>query len=79
MWNEQLSIKVAKILKHKYNCLIIFGGSSCPHYPIDYFDKYSFIDVAIRAEGEEAFNEVLLRYLNDKKDFSKIANVAYRN
>ena len=79
MWNEQLSLKVAKILKDKYNSLIIFGGSSCPHYPIEYFDKYSFIDVAIRAEGEEAFNEVLLRYLNDKKDFSKIANVAYRN
>ena len=79
MWNEQLSLKVAKILKDKYNTLIIFGGSSCPHYPIEYFDKYSFIDIAIRAEGEDAFNEVLLRYLDDKKDFSKIANVAYRD
>ena len=79
MWNEQLSLKVAKILKEKYNTLIIFGGASCPHDPTKYFHKYTFIDIAIRAEGEDAFNEVLLRYLNDKNDFSKIANVAFRD
>ena len=78
VWNEQLSLKVAKILKEKYNTLIIFGGASCPHDPVKYFHKYSFIDIAIRAEGEEAFNEVLLSYLNGKNDYSKIANVAYR-
>ena len=32
-WNEQLSLKVAKILKKKYNTLIICGGASCPHNP----------------------------------------------
>ena len=79
MWNEQLSLKVAKILKDKFNTLIIFGGASCPHYPTEYFKKYSFIDVAIRAEGEEAFNEVLLRYLDKKNDYSKIPNVAFKN
>ena len=79
MWNEQLSLKVAKILKKKYNSLIIFGGASCPHYPNEYFKKYPFIDVAIRAEGEDAFNEVLLRYLNNKNNFSKIPNVAFRD
>ena len=45
MWNEQLSLKVAKILKDKFNTLIIFGGASCPHYPTEYFKKYSFIAV----------------------------------
>ena len=79
MWNEQLSLKVAKLLKDRFNTLIIFGGASCPHYPNDYFKKYPFIDIAIRAEGEDAFNEVLLRYLNSKNDFSKIANVAFRD
>ena len=49
MWNEQLSLKVAKILKDKYKTLIIFGGPSCPHHPTDYFEKYPFIDIAIRA------------------------------
>ena len=79
MWNEQLSLTVAKILKKKFNTLIIFGGPSCPHYPTEYFKKYPFIDAAIRAEGEDAFNEILLRYLKNKNDFSKIPNVAYRD
>ena len=79
MWNEQLSLKVAKILKEKFDTLIIFGGASCPHEPSEYFKKYPFIDVTIRAEGEEAFNEVLLRYLDEDKDFSKIPNVAFRD
>ena len=78
-WNEQLSLKVAKILKQKYNTLIIFGGASTPHIPIEYFNKYTFIDIAIRAEGEDAFNEILLRYLEGTNDYSKISNVAFRN
>ena len=40
MWNEQLCLKIAKILKEKYNTLIIFGGASCPHNPTKYFHKY---------------------------------------
>ena len=79
MWNEQLSLKVAKTLKEKYDTLIIFGGPSCPHHPMDYLKKNPFIDIAVRAEGEDAFNEILLKYLDDKKNFSKIANVAFRN
>jgi putative methyltransferase len=79
MWNEQLCLKVAKILKKKFNTLIIFGGASCPHFPTEYFKKYPFIDVTIRAEGEDSFNEILLRYLEDKNDFSKIPNVAFRD
>ena len=77
MWNEQLSLKVAKILKKNFNTLIVFGGPSCPHDPTDYFKENEFIDIAVRAEGEEAFNQILINYLN-KKSFSKIANVSYR-
>tara|TARA_B100000686_G_C16795452_1_gene981953 strand:+ start:1795 stop:3930 length:2136 start_codon:yes stop_codon:yes gene_type:complete len=79
VWNEQLSLKVAKNLKDKYGTLIIFGGASTPHIPTEYFKKYPFIDVAVRAEGEDAFNDILLRYLENKEDFSKIPNVAYRD
>jgi putative methyltransferase len=79
MWNEQLSLKLANLLKRKYNCLIIFGGPSCPHNPTEYFRKYKFIDIAVRAEGEEAFNQILLRYIDNKKDFRDIPNVSFRN
>ena len=59
VWNEQLSLKVAKILKEKYKTLIIFGGASTPHIPTEYLKKYPFIDIAVRAAGDDAFNEIL--------------------
>ena len=78
IWNEQLSLKIAKYLKEKFGCLIVFGGPSCPHNPVEYFKKNEFIDIAIRSEGEDAFNEVLLSYLK-KKNYKDIANVAFRD
>ena len=79
IWNEQLSLKLASYLKEKYNCLIVFGGPSCPHNPTEYFEKYKFIDVAIRSEGEDAFNGILQNYLLGKDNFPEIPNVAYRD
>ena len=78
MWNEQLSLKVAKKIKKKYNSLIIFGGPSCPHNPTEYFKKYDFIDIAVRAEGEDAFNDILQKYLINES-FYNIPNVAFRD
>jgi radical SAM superfamily enzyme YgiQ (UPF0313 family) len=78
MWNERLSLEVAEKLKKKYNCLIIFGGPSCPHVPIEYFKKYKFIDLAVKAEGEDAFNEILKKFLHDE-GFDKIPNVSFRD
>ena len=78
MWNEQLSLKVAEELKRRWNPLIVFGGASTPHNPTEYFKKYSFIDIAVRAEGEEAFNEILLGYLNNR-NYKDASNVSYRS
>lgn len=78
MWNEQLSLEVAKKIKKKWNPLIIFGGPSCPHNPTEYFKKYDFIDIAVRAEGEDAFNDILLKYLNGS-NFENIPNVSFRD
>ena len=56
MWNEKLSLHIAQEIKKRWPpCLIVFGGSQCPHKPIEYFKKYDFIDLAVRTEGEEAF------------------------
>lgn len=79
MWNEQLSLHVAKKVKERWpDCLIVFGGAQLPHYPEDYFKRYPFIDVGIRAEGEEAFAGVLERFLTGR-DFSAIPNVSFRD
>ena len=79
MWNEQLCLKISRELKNKWpKCLIVFGGPQVPHYPKHYFEKYSFIDVAVRGEGEEQFANILERFLISK-NFEDLAGVSWRH
>jgi putative methyltransferase len=79
MWNEQLNLRVAETVKHLYpDCRIVFGGPNVPHHPQQYFEQYPFVDVAVRAEGEEAFSDILLRSL-DSWDYSGIPGIAWRD
>jgi len=79
MWNEQLSLEVASRVKEAFpECLIVFGGAQCPHDPTEYMDKYPFIDVCIRAEGEDAFLKLVERVAMDCVDFAGIPNLAWR-
>jgi radical SAM superfamily enzyme YgiQ (UPF0313 family) len=78
MWNEQLNLSVAKAVKHRWpRCLIVFGGPQVPHQPTEYMTMHPFVDVAVRAEGEVSFSQVLLRFL-ESDDFTSIANVSFR-
>ena len=80
MWNEQISLKLASKVKQLFpNCLIIFGGSQCPHEPTDYMKINKFIDICVRAEGEEAFFEIMTRYISGEKNYKGIPNTAYRD
>ncbi len=79
MWNEQLNLCVARRVKELFpDCLIIFGGAQVPQNPGDYFETHPFIDVAVRGEGEEAFAEILARFL-ESRDFSGLAGVSFRD
>lgn len=79
MWNEQLNLKVAEQVKARYpDCLVVFGGPNVPHHPQAYFERYPFVDVAVRGEGEEAFSEILTRYL-ESRDFTGIPGVSWRH
>ncbi len=79
MWNEQLNLKVAELVKRKFpDCLIVFGGPQVPYDAEDYFARHPFIDIGVRGEGEEAFAEILERFL-ESRDFSGIAGISYRN
>lgn len=79
MWNEQLSLKVAELVKKKYpDCLIIFGGPQVPYASEDYFKQHPFIDIGVRGEGEETFMEILNRFL-ESRDFSNIAGISWRD
>lgn len=79
MWNEQLSLRVAQIVKDRFpECLIVFGGPHVPHQAEEYFKRHPFIDIGVRGEGEECFAEILTRFL-ESRDFSGIAGISYRN
>ena len=79
MWNEQLNLKIASEVKRRWpNCLIVFGGPQVPHKSDVYFKKFPFIDVTVRGDGEEAFADILIRFLREF-DFSGIAGISWRN
>lgn len=93
MWNEQLNYHIASQVKKQWpNCLIIFGGPNVPmppqHSVVDWMAAHPYVDLAVRAEGEEAFVEILkaniesggaLDWNNTKFNrFGGIAGVAWR-
>jgi radical SAM superfamily enzyme YgiQ (UPF0313 family) len=79
MWNEQLNLRIARAVKERWpDCLIVFGGANVPHDPTDYFREYPFIDLAVRAEGEEPFAEILRRRMSGR-GYADIAAVSYRD
>jgi putative methyltransferase len=70
MWNEQLNYHIARHVKEQWpECLVVFGGPNVPMPPQHSIDewmrRYRFVDVAVRGEGEEAFADILTRYLSD--------------
>ena len=70
MWNEQLSLHIAREVKRRWpDCLIVVGGAQVPHDPTEYFIEHAFIDVAVRGEGEEAFTKLLERNLANSPIF----------
>lgn len=79
IWNEQLCLHVAAEVKRRWpECLIVFGGTQVPHVPTGYLQEHTFIDVAVRAEGEEPFRQIMDRFITSR-DFANIEKVAYRH
>ena len=93
MWNEQLNYYVAQEVKLRWpNCLVIFGGPNVPMPPqhdiYKWMENHPFVDLAVRAEGEEPVVEILKANLgnSDISDlnlsnfnrFSNIPGVAWR-
>lgn len=78
MWNEQLSLRIAREVKTLFpDCVIVVGGAQVPHSPEAYFEQHPFIDIAVRGEGEEAFTEIL-ECLIDGQGMKGLAGVSWR-
>ena len=82
MWNEQLNYRIAARVKEAFpRCLIVFGGPNVPmppqHSVEDWMRAHPFVDLAVRAEGEEPFVDILERLAHGEA-FSGIPGVAFR-
>ncbi len=73
MWNEQISLKIAKELKKINNdTVVVFGGPQIPEEEKKikpYISKYRFIDIAAFGEGEKTFLNIL-EFLRNRSFFS---------
>jgi putative methyltransferase len=78
LWNEQLSLEVARRVKVNFPaCVIVVGGAQVPHKPEAFFAQHPFVDIAVRGEGEEAFADILER-LMEGRDMEGLPGVAWR-
>jgi putative methyltransferase len=60
VWNKNYNYALAKKIKQqKPDCIIIFGGPELPITKADIFERYPFIDIVVKGEGEITFKNVL--------------------
>ena len=66
IWNWHWNLYVARVIKARWpECLIVFGGPQVPERENHtFFDQHGFIDIAVHAEGEATFLEILERQLD---------------
>lgn len=60
IWNKQYNNVLARELK-KINpeCLVVFGGPEPPIEDPNFFERFPYIDIAIKQEGEISFKKIL--------------------
>ena len=63
IWNHQLSLAVAKLVKDQWpECKIVFGG---PQVLADDKTRYPFIDYIVQEEGEKKFVRLLADLIHE--------------
>ena len=77
MWNANLNLEIARRVKERFpDCLIVAGGPHVPFNANDWFKQNTFVDVAVRSDGEIPFTEILKRNLISR-DFFGINGSTY--
>lgn len=73
VWNRSYNTVLARELKKANTKILILAGG--PEYPIeksDFFDRYPFIDVCAKLEGEKSFKRILEKFHQGINDYSDI-------
>lgn len=73
VWNRSYNAVLARELKKANPDILILAGG--PEYPIekpDFFDRYPFIDICAKLEGEKSFKRILEKFRDGIIDFTDI-------
>lgn len=72
VWNKNYNYAVAQEIKRlNPDAILIFGGPEIPITKKDIFERYPFMDIVIKSEGEITFKNVLLA-LKSSSDLRQI-------
>jgi radical SAM superfamily enzyme YgiQ (UPF0313 family) len=67
LWNSNYNHALAKRIKEiNPYCVIVFGGNEFPITQPDVFDRYPYVDIYVKTEGEHVFQQILDHYVNKK-------------
>jgi radical SAM superfamily enzyme YgiQ (UPF0313 family) len=79
IWNWEYSKALARSIKARYpDCLVVVGGPQVPLRSQDFFAENPSVDLLVHFEGEVTFSEVLLEYLKDSPDYTRIDGLSVK-
>ena len=76
VWNRSYNTVLGRELKKANPDIFIFAGG--PEPPItnpDFFEKFPFMDICVKLEGEITVRKILTEYMKDKPDYSSIPGI----
>ncbi len=78
VWNANQQLAIAKKVKEKFpHCKVVFGGPHVPDASHAFLSSHPYVDVLVHGEGEIPFYKLLLAFLDENPDLSKIPNISY--
>jgi radical SAM superfamily enzyme YgiQ (UPF0313 family) len=79
IWNWEWSKALARSIKGYHpGCLVVLGGPQVPVRSADFFCQHPYVDLLVHYEGEVTFSEILLEYLIESPDYTRVKGISVR-
>ena len=80
VWSSEFNYKVARKVKQSNpKCLVIAGGPDIDYRDRNFFSRHPQVDIVVRQEGEIPLSKILIKYLNNERDFKDIPGLIFRD
>lgn len=76
IWNEQLSLAIAKKAKQVGDCITIVGGPSVLEDSESFLRQHPYIDFLVHGEGEQTFPE-LMKCLKSRGNLLSVSGISF--